>query len=138
MAVDFEVKKVYEPLSGRLVKEVKAADIISFGTAGTAGAVGSTFANVAISAYYDYYVTNVWAVTTATLQLDLQNSTSTLISFYGQFGSGNQLSINTNRDTPILKISGAATLNITGKDGSTACVWVSGVREPKFAYIETV
>jgi hypothetical protein len=137
MAVDFEVKKIYDPLYGRVVKEIKATDIVSFGTTGTQGAVGSTLANCAISAYFDYYVTNIWAVTTATIQLDLQNGTSTLISFFGQFGSGNQLSINTNRDTPILKISGAATLNITSSAGGSACVWISGVREPKFAYIET-
>lgn len=135
---EISVKKLYDPLTGRLVKEIKPSDILTITTSSTKGAVGSTFAFDTISSYFDYYITNVWAVTTATIGIEIQAGTSTIVSFYGQFGTGNQLKINTTRETPIAKISGAATVSIAGITGSSACAWISGVREPKFAYVETV
>lgn len=135
MTEEFQVKKVYEPLQGRFIKEVKASDILIIDTGGTIGPAGSTVAQSNISAYFDYYVTNLYAWSTGTVTLSIQSATSTIASFnvYGM-----DLIINTSRETPICKISGAATCSLGLSAKGTVCAWISGVREPKFAYVETV
>lgn len=136
MAVEFIMNKKYDALSGRPRKELHPNDIVTFGTGGTVPSAGSTFCNTVISAYFDFYVTNLYCWTSATMELSIQSGTSTVCAFE-VCTEGNQFILQANRENPICKISGAATVSLSGRTGSTACVWISGVREPKFAYIET-
>jgi len=125
-------------LSGRPKKVVLPNDIVTVTTGGTIPAAGSTYCQTAISAYFDYYITNLYVYATSTTEISIQSGTSTVCAFeICTDNPGTGFILQANRENPICKITGAATVSLSGETGSTICGWFSGVREPKFAYIET-
>ena len=133
---NFSIAQKYEPLYGRPVRDIKASDIFLVATSGTVGAVGSTLAFDTITSSQEIYITNFYGWSAATLNIQIQKGTATILAFHVG-ADAKPVFYNTSRETPICKISGAATISIACVTGATADVWFSAVREPIFTKVET-
>lgn len=139
---EFIQPQKYDTLAGRPVRDMRANDVVSLYFTGTLGCVGSTFgttSQLAVASDEDFFITNIWAIATASIQLSLQHgtgNTATMCTFY--LIPNTPFQINTNLDTPIGKVTSGSTLSIRAPAISTACVWLSGVRFPTWSHVETV
>ena len=135
--MDFNLPSKYDALVGRPVRDVKLNDVVNINTTGgTLGAVGGTFAYTTISANEELYITNIYAITTASITITLQSNGTNVMGMWGQFSSEHPLKMEGSRENPLLKISGASTVSLAAVNGSTAAIFLSGIREPIHSKIE--
>lgn len=135
------LSKKYDALQGRPVRDIKSNDIFHIATSGTQVAAGNIIATGTTDAYSELYITGFGATTlTGGDAVYVVAGNSTLLPTYFTVGVStitSPIQIITTLDAPLFKVPVSTTVSIKALGAGTYSAWLSAVRQPKFASVET-
>jgi len=132
-------RKVYDPLTGRMVREIKSNDIVNISTDPTYSASGADEDVVSYTAdnYTQVFITGIVVTTdTADTGVYIQVDGTTVLSI-PSISASTPVVITTQRNAPIIRIPPGSTLTVKSTGAATLSVSLFGVKEPTTDYVET-
>lgn len=137
--MNYSIKKLYDSLTGRDVKEIKSNDIFHLATNGAVtGAAGTILATTTTTANKDLFLTHFVVGSKANSSVYAVVGTSTILPT-NIAANANSVQISGKLDNPLYKTGGASavTVSIYATDAGTYTAFLAGVYHPTFAKIET-
>ncbi len=137
--MNYSIKKLYDSLTGRFVKEIKSNDIFYLGTNGAVtGAAGTILATTTTTADKDLFLTHLVVGGKANSSIYVMVGTSTILPV-NISTNANSVRIKGKLNEPLYKTGGASavTVSICATDAGTYTAFLAGVYHPTFAKIET-
>lgn len=137
--MNYSIKKLYDSLTGRDVKEIKSNDIFHLGTNGAVtGAAGTILATTTTTADKDLFLTHLVVGAKANSSVYVVVGTSTILPV-NIAANANSVSVSGNLNEPLYKTGGASavTVSIYATDAGTYTAFLTGVYHPTFSKIET-
>lgn len=128
------VRKIYDPLKGRYIREMRSNDIVHLSVPYDTYSAG-TIVSMTLDSNTELFITGVgYSATTATDFYVLVNSATILPAYLSE---NSNFSVTTDINAPIYKATPSSTISIgIGTDG-TVSAFLYGVRFPKFEKVET-
>ena len=133
--MQMSAKKLYDPLTGKFVKEVRSNDVVHIAAKNAQYAAG-TIAFTALDSDTELFITGFGFSAQSAADFYVTVGTSTILPAY--LAANSTLSRTTNLNAPLAKASASSTISICIGTAGTVSAWISGVRMPTFANIETV
>jgi hypothetical protein len=131
--VEFSVKKFYDALKGRFIREIKENDIVHEAVPFDSHSAGTLTFYVCSSTEEVYIYGFGVSAATGGIEVGLTVGTSTLVpTVLGAAGETHILS-----SKPIYKAPASSTISIYQSTAATTAAWFFGVREPIFEKVET-
>lgn len=137
--MNYSIKKLYDSLTGRDVKEIKSNDIFHLATNGSVtGAAGTILATTTTTANKDLFLTHFVVGGKANSSVYVVVGSSTILPT-NIAANANSVQISGKLDNPLYKTGGASavTVSIYATDAGTYTASLAGVYHPTFAKIET-
>jgi len=128
-------KKIYDPLTGRYIREIRSNDIVHIAAVNSQYSAG-TIAFTALDSDTELFITGFGFTAQTASDFYVTIGTSTILPVY--LAANGSLSRTTNLNAPLAKASASSTISICIGTAGTVSAWLSGVRMPKFSKIETV
>jgi len=138
--VKFSIKKLYDALQGRYVREVKANDIFHIATSGTisAATAGTILVSGTTSANHNLYITALgMGVVGGPGAIVCTVGTSTILPVMAGSGTATHTLLTSGNGEPLYKVDASQTVSIRAYMTGTYTAFLSAIREPTFTNIET-
>lgn len=137
--VKFSVKKLYDSLQGKFIREIKSNDVFHLATSGAVtGAAGTILATTTTTANKDLFLTHFVVGGKQNSSVYVTVGTSTILPT-NISGNANSVDIKASVNEPLYKTGGASavTVSIYATDAGTYTAFLSGVYHPIFSKVET-
>jgi len=135
MGVQFSVKKFYDSLKGRFIREIKANDIVHISAPYDQYSAG-TIAFHACSSTEEIYITGIGYSFSAAGMLYVTVDTSTICPV--RANAAGYVNLTAKRESPFFKADASSTISICTDTAGSWAAWLCGVREPTFDKVEIV
>jgi len=129
----FTMKKIYDPLKGKPIREMRSSDIVQIAAPHSAYSSG-TIASTALDSDTELFITGIsYSAQTAT-DFYVTVNTATILPAY--LPADGKFTMTAKLDAPLYKASASSTISICIGSAGTVSAFLYGVRFPKFEKVE--